>query len=296
MILSLLVPIVSFIFNTNFVLDNLKNWEIILNYQFFEKYMNLDTAKFFIQPYYQQNLQSIAKIKLKWECSRKVFKVKTKNIFKRYSTIFNYYLRCWLEKKKHYISAKIITNTVYFRVHNIKVALKNLNWKVWKLWEKFDTVEFLKKYKNDYIAWQAIYNWKIVMIRWWGLCWFATILYQLALKSSDFKVLERYPHTLFYEHYYNFTGLDAAVFFHNWIVKNLIIENNHADWFFKTYWQQTKKSFIYEVRFYSIKPFVLNKIRIGEIYRIKDKNCVNVWIGNAVSQNKIVSCYKGVFQ
>jgi len=126
----------SFLFfnNTAAIVDNLKNIELFLNYPVFEKYVDSNINNIFLQNYYSQNLQNIASIDVDSWCDRKIFQIKVRYFSKESQKIFNYYLRCFLEKQKKYISAKIVTNKVYFRLHNIKVALKHLDWKIWKLW------------------------------------------------------------------------------------------------------------------------------------------------------------------
>ncbi len=290
--------IIKFLFIIFSLGNQIVNVNISLTYQNFERYIQNNLNSPIFQNRYKQNLFQLAKINIHSGCDKKVFNLPLKNYFSSWDKIFGYFFRCFLEKQKKYISARIVTNKVYFRLHNIKVALKHLDWKIWKLWENFDIVEFLKKYEKEYINWEGIYRWKVVMIKWGGLCGLATVLYQLAIKTPDIKVIERHPHTYFYQHYYNLTWLDATVFFTGWIVKNLVLENNHYDWFFKTFWQETKDNFIYEVRFYSLKSFVENNIQIGKVYLSWDKKCVDVWIENDKLwyKDKIVSCYKGIFR
>jgi hypothetical protein len=284
------------VFTLLHLINFVNNLKISFNYQFFERYIKTYESNVILENYYKQNLKRLAIISIDSWCDKKIFQIKLKDIFKNSSKIFNYYFRCFLEKDRRYTSSRIITNKVYFRIHNIKVALKHLDWLVWKKWEIFDTDKFLHQYENEYIDWEAIYNNKVKMIKWWWLCWFATILYQLWVKTKWIKILERHPHTYFYKHYYNLTWLDATVFFMSWILINLILKNNFYDWFLKTFWKQTKKNFIYETRFYSLKPPIKNKIDFWKIYLSWWNKCIDVFVKSDEEEKKITSCYKWIFR
>jgi len=263
--------------------------QINYSYQDFLKFYKTHPA--YIENFYNQNLELIATTKIDQKCKSKIFT--TKYVDKN---IISFFIRCYLENPKNYLKSSIITPYISFRVKNIKIVLKHFNNKTRYYWEKISLLKVLDKFNNEYVTWEAIYGWKIVKLKGWWLCWFATLLYQLVVKLPDIKIIERRPHSLFYYHYYNVLGLDATIFNEHDIKKDLAIQNNHYNSFFTTYWKDYKWKFKYGIKLYSLKPFNPMNYKISKIYQIDNLKCINIYFYSPSWEvtRTVKSCYRKI--
>lgn len=176
------------------------------------------------------------------------------------------------------------------KIHNIQIAIKNLNEIAIKSGDRFSFWKTVKAptASRGYIRSRSIVNGEIKQEIGGGLCQLSGMLFHLALLSG-LKVVERHSHSLdiYQEHErHSPLGLDAAIVFPS---KDLILKNESSEEF--RFIIEVDKTFI-TGRTFSNKSITQRSIEVMRVDGINDRRCHTTVTALGGIEVEFVSSYR----